>query len=353
MSSSYVLGISKEIILRRSLVTVLYGLTSTIILFLFINYEGISHRDSDTSEFSATVYGRAHKPSVYRVLVPILIRGVSTISPDSLKAAVQKFLQERRTIVEPLGWQEEYYFEYAAACVIMFFLFLGYAFAFRYLLVFYYPRDSAITNVVPVFSLLLLPLFFRYHHFVYDPATLCLFTLSLALIIHRKNLWYYPVFLFACLNKETAILLLGIFYLFQRAHMPSRFLFRHLAVQGTIWTLVRVALYRTFENNAGSGQEFHLFDHNLLLIKDPRSLIYFVLVVIFFSVFIARKWKDKPLLLRQGFLLLLIPLSSLSFFWGYFDALRIYYEAFPFALLLALPTVVGIFNIAEERTPLS
>ena len=54
-----------------------------------------------------------------------------------------------------------------------------------------------------------------------------------------------------------------------------------------------------------------------------------------------------------GFLLLVIPLLSLSVFWGFFDALRVYYEAFPFALMLALPTVLGIFNIEQERTSLS
>jgi hypothetical protein len=349
MSPSAGLPDTRTKLLRRLFVTVLYGLTSAVILFLFVNYEGISHRNSTTSEFGATVYGTAHKPSVYRVLVPLLIRGVTSVTPDSLKTKVQRFVEARKSSVESLGWEEKYYVEYFAACVIMLFLFIGYAFAFRYLLSFYYARDSAVANLVPVFGLLLLPLFFRYHHFLYDPATLCLFTLSLALIAHRKNLWYYPVFLLACLNKETAILLLGIFFLFQRGHMPFRVLVRHLGVQGMIWTLVRAALYRTFENNAGSPVEFQLVNHNRLLLEDPRALTYFVLVVVLFALFIAQNWKDKPLLLRQGFLTLLIPLLSLSVLWGFFDALRVYYEALPFAVMLALPTVLQIFNVDHRN----
>jgi hypothetical protein len=74
-----------------------------------------------------------------------------------------------------------------------------------------------------------------------------------------------------------------------------------------------------------------------------------VFVAAFFTVFIARKWKEKPLLLRQGFLLILIPLAGLAMFWGFFDSFRVYYEALPFALLLALPTVLEVFNIEQEK----
>ena len=277
--------ISKETFLRNLLITVLYGFSSAMILLLFIAHEdGISHRNSVTSEFSETIQGTAHKPSVARVLVPLMIRGTSAVTPSSLKAGIQSFVKKRSAAIEGFEWQEEYYFEYVVACVILFALLMGYAFALRYLLTFYYPKDPAITNFAPVFGVLLLALFFRYRHFLYDPATLCLSTLALGLILHRKNLWYYPVFLLACLNKETTILLAGVFFVFQLGQMPLKILVRHVALQGVIWGLVQIVLFVTFRNNPGSSTELHLFDHNLALIHDPLSLAYFILVIAFIAL---------------------------------------------------------------------
>lgn len=341
MSSNTLPRVSHHLILRHTLLLTLYGLASLIILVLFITHEdGISHRTSVTSEFSETVYGTAHKPSVTRVLVPLMIRSTTAVTPGFIKTGVQHYIAKRSDEVEPLGWQEHFYFEYVVACVIMFVFLIGFAYSLRYFLEFYYPNDQAITSFAPVIGLLLLALFFRYRHFIYDPGTLFLFTLGLGLILHKKNSWYYPVFLLSCLNKETTLLMVGVFFLFQRGHMPLRKLLGHVVLQGAIWVAVRAVLGVAFKNNPGSDFELHLFDHNLALIHDPLSLGYFLAVLLLFGLFIGHKWNAKPLLLRQGLVLLLLPLLGLSVLWGYLDAFRVYYEAFPFALALALPSAL-------------
>lgn len=354
MSSNTAFRVSAQLILRHLLLLTLYGLASLIILVLFIAHEdGISHRTSVTSEFSETVYGTAHKPSVTRVLVPLMIRGTTAVTPGFIKSGVQHYIAKRSGEVEPLGWQEQFYFEYVVACIIMFVFLVGFAYSLRYFLQFYYPNDQVIPGFAPVIGLLLLALFFRYRHFIYDPGTLFLFTLGLALILHRKISWYYPVFLLSCLNKETTLLMVGIFFLFQRGQMPHRKLLGHVVLQGAIWAAVRAVLGVAFKNNPGSDFELHLFDHNLALIYDPLSLAYFLAVLLFFGLFIGHKWNAKPLLLRQGFVLLLLPLLGLSVLWGYFDAFRVYYEAFPFALALALPSALDVVRIKSTSVATS
>jgi hypothetical protein len=226
----------------------------------------------------------------------------------------------------------------------MFLCILGLLFALRYLVAVFYDYPDVVADISPIGALLTLPLFFRYCSYIYDPATLFLFPMALILIVKKKYLLFYLVFILATCNRETSILLAGLFFLYNLKRMPKSRLVGHACGQAIIWFSIKMLLVNIFRSNPGSFLEFHLFDRNLALFRQPISLLYFTGVILLFTPLIFYKWKSKPVFLRWSFLLTMGTLFSIGFVWGVIDELRVYYEAFPFIFLLSLPTVVEVLG---------
>ncbi|MCK4403484.1 MAG: hypothetical protein KAW02_00210 [candidate division Zixibacteria bacterium] len=321
--------------------------------FVFIIHPGIN--GYSRAMFPDMVYGKAYKPFVYRTLLPTTIRIVSEITPeyvkDRIKSAVQDCNPQRKRIrmMKALGWETEYIYEYLIALTIMFLCFLGFAFLLRYLIGLFYDFPSFIADIAPVGALLILPIFFKYYSYIYDPCTLFLFTLAVTFIAKKRTLPFYVVFFLATLNKETSILLAGVFFIRQFKVMRNSSLAKHLLFQMLIWIVVKASLTTIFKNNQGSFCEFHLI-YNLGLVSKPLELLYFVSVILIFSVLIRCRWTEKPIFLRHSLFVTMIPLMLLALFLGYIDELRVYYEALPFLFLLSLPTVVDIFKLSYNDT---
>jgi hypothetical protein len=85
------------------------------------------------------------------------------------------------------------------------------------------------------------------------------------------------------------------------------------------------------------------------VLRGPIALLRFVGVVAVLWLLTAYGWARKPVFLRKGLLITLIPLVFLALFFGYVDELRDYYEAFPFLFLLWLPTIVEVFGPSPGR----
>jgi len=73
--------------------------------------------DNPHARVADTVYGKAHKPFVYRALLPGIVRiAVSTI-PERVKSAINKRFGHR--IPLGLGWPPKYTTEYLVASAFM------------------------------------------------------------------------------------------------------------------------------------------------------------------------------------------------------------------------------------------
>lgn len=339
--------------LRKSLVLLLYSLSSAIVLFIFIVRPGIN--GYSRAMFPDMVYGKAHRPFVYRALLPSAVRAITEATPDGVKEGIRLRVETRRSrMVEMLKWETEYMYEYIVALVLMFCCFLAFAYALRRLITLFYDYPSFVADLAPVGGLVALPFFFRYYSYVYDPCTLVLFTLALALIATRKHLLFYIIFVLACFNKETSILLIGLFLVHEFRIMRKLGLAGHLLLQVSLWAAVRAIIMTIFRNNPGSPVEFHLI-RNLGLPGSPLKFIYFAAAVLIVSVLVRYGWAQKPVFLRTGLFVTLMPLALSAVFLGFVDELRCYYEAFPFLFLLSLPTVVDIFrssyNAESTRSP--
>lgn len=327
---------------RNIVILLLYLLTSGMVLFVFIVRPGIN--GYDRAMFPDMVYGKAHKPFVYRTLLPSGVRALAEITPECVKERIRSTLQDKR-MISILKWEKEYLYEYGVALIIMLSCFLGSAYQLRYLLRWFYDFPSYVADFAPMVGLLILPVFFKYYSYIYDPSTIFLFTLAIILIVKERIWLFYLVFLLATVNKETSILLVGIFFIREFKVMSKASLVRHLLSQMLLWIAVKAILLVIFRNNPGSFCESHL-SHNLDLISAPFRLLYFVGVVLLFCVLICYRWTEKPSFLRKSLFITAVPLISLAFFFGFVDELRGYYEVFPFLFLLSVPTIVEIFELS-------
>lgn len=342
--------------LKLTMMAAIYMGVCGIVLVIFFLKPGVAVNSRAT--FLDMVNGSAHKPFVYRTLTPFVIREISDHSPQLLKKVVCTIIYRLMPVeIERLILEDKRDraiaskdYRYCLGALIMYLCFLGYAILLYCLLREYYSFPNYVNEIAPVFGVLFLPVFFRYHSYIYDPSTLCLYTLGLLCISKRLHVTYYFVLVLAIFNKETALLLLALYFLKEAPLVSRSRLIKHLVLQGMIFGLIRAYLWIAFKDNPGPSVEFHL-DHNIFLILDPlsKTTIGLLSVVLFCGMLVGYQWKHKPEFLRKGLLVTIVPLVGLALFFGYLDELRAFYEMLPFIFLLSAPTIVKIFGIESPQ----
>jgi hypothetical protein len=291
--------------------------------------------------------GCASKPFVYRMLLPKAVGIAAAVLPQHLRQYLIRAGREYWRLeiaLERLGWHPEYLPEYLIYSILAYSCFLGLAYELQWLIKRFFRFPEAVAEIAPILGLLIVPTFFRYCNYIYDPATLFLFTAALLCIVTGKKQLYYLCFLLATFNKETSCLLIGIFFLWNMRRLPRRIIILHTSVQCFIWALLKAGISLLHHTAPGSLVEFHLIDNTFQLYRMPLRLTGFMIFTGFWSVLIAYGWKEKPPFLRHALFLCLTPLLVLSLFFGFVEETRCYYEAFPFLFLLFLPTFMGIIG---------
>lgn len=330
-----------RIILRTSL----YFIAAGLVYYLFINYNGF-YTTSGPANFYQMISGEAHRPFVYRTLVPSTIKIISDNTPVSLKDRVENYFFQKQWF-DKLLKISDVSFELILAILLTLGCFIAFPFLLRMLLGKVLDLPSFTLDFMPLVGIILLPTFFLYNHYIYDPATLVLFTSAFIAIFSSRWKLYYFILPLAVINKETSILLLGVFFFYAFKKMSNTKLILHLSAQFLLWFSLKFLISMHYSNNPGSFVEFHLFDHNLILYKHILPLIYFIVVVLLFSYYIFNDWNLKPKFIRFSFLLIIFCQGGLALFLGWIDELRGYYEAYPLAIILMAPTINKIFTFKQ------
>ena len=337
--------------MRLLLIPVLYLYVSLLIGFTFLVFPGIN--GNPYSMFPDMVFGRASRPFVYRALMPSAIRLAAAIISEPAR---QKIITKARhdpilsVAVPLLRWEWEYLPEYGIASVLVTGCFLGYAFLLRSLVLRFFACPDWISQVVPVIGMLIVPAFYRYYNYIYDPCTLLTFTAALScLAAGRTGMWYLCL-AFAAINKETSILLPGLFFLYNAGSMKRRSLALHLALQIALLAVVKALISYAYRGNPGSFLEFHLIDHTVAYLGHPGRLIGFLAFAALWAGLLAPGWRLSPRFLQKGLFVVLGPLVGMALVFGFVDETRGYYEAVPFLVLLMVPTIkVALGGGEKER----
>jgi hypothetical protein len=296
--------------------------------------------------FPEMIYGTAWKPFVYRTLLPTAVRIVSQIVPEDVHKSLTENTETSEfsmLVLKKLNWESEYITEYALAMIFMWLFLFGFLYVFKRLLAEIYLSPDWFTNFISLTALLALPAMFQYYSYIYDFPTLFLFTLGLLFIIKHKWSYFLVLFFISCFNKETVILLTMIFaiHFYKNEKVNKELYYQLIAVQIFIFISIKILLYFLFLNNPGGLVEFHLFDRNYLIFNGYTIATFMVWLVIFIAIF--SKWKAKPEFLKDA-VWIAVPLVILTFFLGYLDELRDYYEVFPIVFLLIAYNIASIFG---------
>lgn len=322
----------------RLLNRVFFFLCLTVVFFivftLFVRYPGF---DSNPNYFlHDAVSGQAHKPFAYRALVPGLVRILVQIIPESINSSIFSNIP---------GYQTTFIKEFSALSFILMFFLSGFFITLRELVKTFFATSEIIVDWIALLGIIILPVFFDYTNYIYDFATLMFFSLLLLLMAKARWKSFFLVYLFACLNKETTILITIIFFLYfwQRKDQRRPPFVLMTGLQLLIFSVISLSIRWIFRDNPGASLEFHLFDHNFEVLSEiatPANL----LTAIGLFVLLGYAWGEKPLLLRIS-LIALPALVGSCFFFGYLDELRAYYEAFPPMLLLTVHTLSKILPL--------
>jgi hypothetical protein len=337
-------------ILYRFLIAGCYVFLSAHVFSIWIH--GHEQLGFERATFSGMMNGTAAKPFVDRTLLPTTVRLTATALPAGFKDVTQRAIIRaiRRILHDPEAvlthkWNNEHVLEYALAMALTYLFLLGFMLVFRRLLNALYLTPGWVRDILPMIAVLVLPVFFHAGtHFVYDFPALFFFTLLLLLLWRKNWLFFYPVFILALLNKETALLISLVFAIHCFPRMARSVFFCHLLGQSGIFVLLKSALSVIHKNSPGALLEFYLRENFFLSAPYSYGVVsaMAMLVLLVFS-----NYSKKHIFLRNS-IFIMIPLLPLHICFGLAAEIRVYYEAYPVLLLLAGHTVADILKIRFE-----
>lgn len=341
----------KTSLLQRIIYFVVLTLLSSLILVVFLRSteQHVGINTYFKAKFLDMVEGRAHRPFVYRTLLPTTVRVASLLAPDQYQQKSADMVERHdliRRAFDEFRWESQAAFQYLLASVLMLLCFMGFGHCVVRLTerVCNVPETGLARLLLVTGALVGLPPFFRYTSFPYDPAQLFLFTLALYfLAVHRAKA-FCIVFVFCCLNKETSVVLIPLYGLtFRNRSLSLRLYWGTMVGLIVVYVGIKSALTWIFRDNPGVFVEFN-FLHNVGWLTSGWTFADLVVFLIL-TVLVLFRWSEKPDFLRLSFLCVLLPLGSLALFLGYFDEWRGYYEVYPIAFGLIVHSLLRFNDV--------
>ena len=305
--------------------------------------------------FEAMYTFKAHRPFAYRVLMPLIIRGVDAATPFIV---VKAEVLDQKNIYRRWGWEREIDKPQVIAYFLLLLFLFGAVWCARLCTKYSYPLAAPpLQDLMPAVALLFLPLTFIQGGYMYDFPELFFLFASTAALLRQNWLIYYLLYPLAVVNKESGALIAVYFVALNWREMARGRLLKHLTAQALIAVPV-IALIRLWAGgNPGQAMEVHL-QHNLDFLLDPRSYLAFfdiyvplvpvprgfnllsVATVLFLIIF---RWRVKPLPLRRlliGSTAVVVPLYLVG---SVEDEIRALSLAFVPLYLLGFDTVQSLY----------
>lgn len=180
----------------------------------------------------------------------------------------------------------------------------------------------------------------------YDITAVLFMTIGAAMIVNRRWVWYYPLFLLGALNRETILFCTLFFLLVSWRQMQRGTLAIHVTAQAVLWLGVKALMMWLYGGNTGQDFEYYhagtLLPHwqsNIELLMNWKYVIMVASAFGFTWLLIPIGWRRlvKPELRKMVWVA--VPYLVVLIFFGNLNELRAYAELLPFVLVPAL--VVG------------
>ena len=329
-------------------IVALYMLAAAIFMVIYITISTLN--GNPRAKYIDLVYQTAHKPYVYRIIVPLTIRGISKLVPDNMERNLNTYIASHNELKKPLKrlkWEPSAFHLYATGILVMYVFLAGFLVALRMLFSSLFVSSKWFTSLVPILALFFLLPWVNVTY-LYDFSTLFFFSLGLTFLARANWTWFLILFGIGCLNKETTILLTVLFVVYYGFHqrLERKQFWLLLAGQLAIFTAVKIILELVFRDNPGGLFELHVLDHNLPLLwkwfRTYSPTTYFLILLL--SLILVYDWIKQPIFLRDG-LVILFMLVLMTFLMGWLNEWRDYLEAFPIVYLLFIHNIAKFMKI--------
>jgi hypothetical protein len=273
--------------------------------------------DNTDASFDRMVDGMAHRPYVYRQLIPAIANEVDRVTPQTVKTWL--FTQQGSgedaylyTItISQTADDEVYFFRYLVAYIATFLFALLALYAMYWLCkALGTPPPAALC--ASVLFMLLFPYVMSVGGFFYDFSELALFALAALMALRLNWWWLIPVAAIGELNKESFVLMVVTLYPLMRQRSSRRGALLGAGVLCAVCLAVYYPVRLHFAHNAGGivevqwREQLSYFMHPLAtaLSTDEtygmRAPRIFTLVPMGLLVWTAvRGWKQLPTAIKQ------------------------------------------------------
>jgi hypothetical protein len=298
--------------MRRTFIRVLLltvtGLALGRIYLQFIVWEPYPH-----TGLADMIAGTAYRPFVTRALTPLLIHGIGAV----------------------MGWPME-----TAATALVYICMIGWLAAMAWLADAVLPAMAA--RAAPLAAAGPVCLLFITGGYTYDLPTLALFTLALGLLARERWNQYLALFPLIVLCRETAVLLIPVYWLWARRQrrqpVSRRSLALGLGVQVLAFVVIRGGLAWLYRGNGGATFQIHWGEHLAYLINDPAANILALALYGAALILALYRWRSQPPFLQDA-AIIIPPIFFGYWLVGYPSEIRVVLEAYPPLFLLAFGPV--------------
>lgn len=300
------------------------ALTALICLITLLVYVDISYPNPDQARMSVhtMLEFTAHRPFVTRALLPLIAAPVAQLLPGVIVkiGMANPAIGGAMTALDP-----GYPAQALAVLIVMYACLLAWVAGLRSLM--QTLQVNRLSSELGSLAAPLTLLAFGYSK-TYDLATMAAFTWCLALLAQDdREDRYLIAFTLASIAKETAVLLIPLYWLTRRRADG-------LILQIELYIVSRSILFLATVNNPGATAEGHLSEF-IAYLGHPHALPSTALALAILLVVFWR-WQSKPLFLRQAFLVLAPPLLVLHLLVGFPFEVRVFLEVWPIVMLLML-----------------
>lgn len=307
--------------------------------------------------------GTAHRPFVYRTLLPAVTNGIVEITPQAMQDGVSSAVQSIKdsewlanlklvqatyftyyditTIETYILAKPEWIYPMTVTVALMFASLLGYAWMLYRLATRVFPQSQTIPLLAPLLGLLILPTHMAVHFKLYDFPTLFLGTACLYAIFRLKWRLYCALFALACLNHESASLLIIPAVMWASLFLTRSKQMVMLLVQVAIFTVVKTQVNAWYAGNDGIDMYFSYGKQLLFFIGGWTYLD--LLYGLSLCLLIFMHWEQKPRFLRLA--LWMYPAALAAFLLnGQPLEYRVMFEVFPVLALLGAHTIMTLLQ---------
>lgn len=321
-------SLGRSALLARVTYLLAAALLSGVVLAIFFAVSNDAH------QFHPEILsGDFQKPYLYRTLAPTTVRTVAALLPNEIALAVARLPIIEPTLTTSYEWQPERASLYLVNLAMHYGALLLFAPAMAsFLSAFFGQVTSAVLSLL---ALALLPYLFHYYTWVYDFPNLALFTFALGLLVRARWRLFIPVYVLACLSKETASLLTIVYFFYYFRRLTWRRYLSLFVLQVLIFAGIRLMLVYLLRDMPGSFFYFTI-DENLAIFREQWSSLTGLAclgMIGLMSLLLLLHWRAKPAFLRAG-ISIGVVLGIMGVLVGIITEWRIYYEFYPVGFAL-------------------